>query len=68
MLAKTDIPLEFPASKLLSVCGLITLAFIYAKLTVHLYVKWTYILSPMILFFGLKFVKCVYNLSRRMPR
>ncbi|CAD8083160.1 unnamed protein product [Paramecium sonneborni] len=55
----------FPGSKSFSILGLLNLALVYAKMTVHFYVKWTIILSPMIFFFAYKFLKSIYNISQQ---
>ncbi|CAD8085645.1 unnamed protein product [Paramecium sonneborni] len=56
---------EFPGSKSFSILGLLTLSLLYAKMTVHFYVKWTIILSHMIFFFTYKFLKSIYNISQQ---
>lgn len=63
-----DAPLHFPASKSFSVLGLLALSLIYAKLTVSLYVPWTFVLSPLTLFFSYKFVRSVLSMRRPLPR
>ena len=52
----------FPISYSFPILSLITLSLSYAKLTVYFYVEWMVILSPMILFFGVQGLMCLYSI------
>lgn len=51
--------IDFPASQLFSFLGLINLALIYAKLSVHLYIPWMYIFVPTAIFFLIKLLESI---------
>lgn len=50
----------FPSSRLFSFMSLVTLALIYAKMSVYFYVQWPLIFSPLILFFLVKFLESLW--------
>jgi hypothetical protein len=54
---------EFPGSTLFSFCGLLTLAFIYAKISVRIYVKWTYAFLPLIAFFVITLLESLWKIK-----